>query len=99
MKLNGTPLRSPMPATVRLAEAPISVPLPPRQAPSERHHQSGSILSAPPKAGAMLLMSGIIVATKGMLSTIADKNADAHRMAYPAWAILPPVAATSLLAS
>jgi hypothetical protein len=70
-----------MPATVRLAEAPINVPLPPRQAPSDKHHHSGSILSAPPKAGAMLLMSGIMVATKGMLSTIAESTADAHRIA------------------
>ena len=29
----------------------------------------------------MFLISGIMVATNGMLSTIADSNADAHRMA------------------
>ena len=81
MKLNGTPLRSPMPATVRLAEAPIKVPLPPRQAPSDRHHHSGWICPAPPNDGAMFLISGIMVATNGMLSTIADRTADAHRMA------------------
>ena len=45
---NGMPLRSAIPATVRFADAPISVPLPPRQAPSESDHHSGSILSAPP---------------------------------------------------
>ena len=41
MKRKGMPARSAMPATVRLAEAPISVPLPPRQAPSESDHHSG----------------------------------------------------------
>ncbi len=29
----------------------------------------------------MLLISGIMVATNGMLSTIAERIADAHRMA------------------
>jgi hypothetical protein len=32
----------------------------------------------------MLLIKGDMVATKGMLSTIADRKADAHRMAKPA---------------
>src|SRR5258706_2738994 len=42
-KRKGTPARSAMPATVRLALAPISVPLSPRQAPSESvHHSSRS---------------------------------------------------------
>src|SRR4051794_9915903 len=99
MKRNGMPLRSAMPATVRFAEAPIRVPLPPRQAPSDKHHHSGSILSAPPYAGAMLLISGIMVATKGMLSTIEERMAEAHKIVKPALAMLPPVAATSLLAS
>src|SRR4051794_40190251 len=75
------PLRSAMPATVRFAEAPISVPLPPRQAPSDRHHHRGWMASGPPKAGAMFLISGIMVATKGMLSTIADNTAEAQRIA------------------
>src|SRR5882724_3550746 len=80
MKRNGMPARSAMPATVRLAEAPISVPLPPRQAPSDSDHHSGSSPSGPPKVGAMLLITGIMVATKGMLSMMADSRAEAHRM-------------------
>ena len=52
--------------------------------------------SSPPNAGAIVLISGIIVATKGMLSTIEDRTAEAHRMAKPAAAMLPPVASTSL---
>src|SRR5215467_10146111 len=80
MKRKGMPARSAMPATVRLALAPISVPLPPRQAPSESAHHSGSSPSAPPNVGAMLLMTGIMVATKGMLSMIADNRAEAQRM-------------------
>src|SRR5215510_16382861 len=80
-KRKGTPARSAMPATVRLALAPISVPLPPRQAPSDRDHQSGISASGPPKVGAMLLITGIMVATNGMLSMIADRMAEAHRIA------------------
>jgi len=41
--LSESPARSPMPATVRFAEAPISVPLPPKQAPRDSAHQSGRI--------------------------------------------------------
>ena len=83
-KPKAMPLRSAMPATVRLAVAPISVPLPPRQAPSDRHHHSGAICAGPPKAGAMPLITGIITATNGMLSTIAARNADSQRMMTPA---------------
>src|SRR6476469_6678885 len=88
-----------MPATVRLAEAPIRVLLSHRHAPSERHHHSGSMLAAPPNDGAIFLMRGIIVATNGMLSTIEDRTADAQRMAYPVVSRSPPVAETSLSAS
>src|SRR5215510_16479085 len=80
-KRKGMPARSAMPATVRLALAPISVPLPPRQAPRDSDHQSGISASGPPKVGAMLLITGIMVATKGMLSMIADRMAEAHRIA------------------
>jgi hypothetical protein len=38
MKPIGCPARSARPATVRFAEAPISVPLPPKQAPMARDH-------------------------------------------------------------
>jgi hypothetical protein len=51
--------------------------------------------SAPPKAGAVVLISGIMVATNGMLSTIEDRIADPQRMANPAAAKLPPIALTS----
>ena len=39
----------------------------------------------------MSLTNGIIVATNGMLSTIDDKIADAHRMAYTVTRRSPPV--------
>src|SRR5512147_3182912 len=97
-KRNETPLRSAMPATVRLALAPISVPLPPRQAPSDNAHHSGIKPSGPPNVGAIALIIGIIVATNGMLSTIADSAAEAHRMLTPVTVRSPPVASTSLLA-
>ena len=44
----------------------------------------------------MPLISGIMVATNGMLSSSADKTAETHRMMVPAAARLPPVSATSL---
>src|SRR6185369_18051596 len=93
------PLRSAMPATARFAAAPVSVALPPRQAPSERHHQSGSIALGPPKAGAMLLITGIMAATNGMLSKIAERMAEDQRITEPATAMRAPVSATTLSAS
>src|SRR5215470_18798947 len=90
-KRNGMPARSAMPATVRLALAPISVPLPPRQAPSDSDHQRGRIAAGPPKVGAMFLITGIIVATKGILSMIAERNAEAQRITSAVAARLPPV--------
>jgi hypothetical protein len=50
--------RSAMPATVRLADAPIKVPLPPRHAPSDSAHHNGNRPSVPPKVGAIALISG-----------------------------------------
>ena len=47
----------------------------------------------------MPLISGIMVATNGMLSNTADKNADTQRMIAPATAMRPPVSATSLSAA
>src|SRR5262245_41895515 len=91
MKRKEMPARSAMPATVRLAEAPMSVPLPPRQAPSDSDHQSGSRPSGPPNVGAMFLTIGIMVATKGMLSMIADRIAEAQRTAMAVTARSPPV--------
>ena len=85
-----------MPATAKFADAPVSVPLPPRQAPSESDHHKGSIAFGPPKAGAMPLISGIMVATNGMLSMTADRIAEIHRMIVAATTRLPPVSATSL---
>src|SRR5262249_12364591 len=73
-----TPLRSAIPATVKLALAPIKVPFPPRQAPSDRAHQTGRNASSPPKLDPIPLMTGIIVATKGMLSMKADSSAEAQ---------------------
>src|SRR5206468_11888552 len=80
-KRNVVPARSASPATTRLADAPISVPLPPRHAPSDRAHHSGTSAASPPNVGAIALISGIIVATTGMLSMNADRTADAQRIA------------------
>ncbi len=40
------PSRATRPATTRLAEAPIRVKLPPRHAPRESDHHSGSVVEA-----------------------------------------------------
>src|SRR5579862_7274474 len=81
-------LRCAMPATVRLAEAPMSVPLPPKQAPSESAHHKGSSASSPPSSGARILIKGIIAATNGILSMMAERIADAQRIADTAKARL-----------
>ena len=47
----------------------------------------------------MLLISGIIVATNGMLSKIAERNAEDHKMTAPAVAMRAPVSPTTLPAS
>src|SRR5512147_1397332 len=89
-KRNETPLRSAMPATVRLALAPMRVPLPPRQAPSDNAHHTGEMASVPPKLGAIALIIGIMVATNGILSMIADSTAEAHKMLTPVTVKSPP---------
>ena len=50
------------------------------QAPSDKAHHSGITCSAPPRCGAISRISGIIAATNGILSTIADKMAEPHRI-------------------
>ena len=77
-----TPARSAMPATVRLARgadqrAVAAETGAERQRPPQRHQA----LPVRRRSGAIALISGIIVATNGMLSTIADSTAEAHRIA------------------
>src|ERR1043165_3098350 len=83
-KLNSTPAFSARPAATRFGLAPTSVPLPPRQAPRASDHQMGKSAWSPPKAGARLLIRGIMVATNGILSTMAERMADPHRTAVAA---------------
>ena len=79
-KLMGCPSRWAIPATITFAEAPISVPLPPKQAPSDKAHQTGIIASLPPIDGSIDLIIGIIVATKGILSIALEIIAEDQRM-------------------
>ncbi len=88
-KLMGLPYLEAMPATMTLADAPIRVPLPPRQAPRARAHQVGSI--GIPEICPMVCSKGIIVATNGMLSTKAEAIADSHKTSKPVCAGLAPV--------
>lgn len=93
------PFFSDMPATMTFAEAPISVPFPPRQAPRDNAHQSGSnsVGDIPPKLP-IWWISGIIVATKGMLSTKAEAMAENHNINIPVSLKLPAVAVIAHLA-
>ena len=75
-KLSGCPSRWASPATITLADAPISVPLPPKQAPNESAHHTGIMASRPPIVGSMVLSIGIMVATNGMLSIALESTAD-----------------------
>ena len=76
MKCIGWPSRCAMPATMTLAEAAISEPLPPKQAPSDKAHQTGIMASRPPREVSIDLIIGIMVATNGMLSMAVDTKAD-----------------------
>ena len=95
--VTGRPAFSAMLATTMLADAPISVPLPPRQAPRERDHHSGLRSVTPPSLPGSWI-SGIIVATKGILSTKADARADSQRISRPVEKTAPPVNSSDCLA-
>ena len=88
-----TPFFSAMPATMTFAEAPISVPLPPKHAPKDNAHQSGSssVGEIPPRLP-IWCIRGIMVATKGMLSTKAEAIAENHKINIPVMVKLPAVA-------
>ena len=70
-----------------LAEAPMGVPLPPMSVPRARAQASGG--SGIP-AAARLRITGIIVAAKGMLSTMAEEKAETQRMMVMTMTKLPP---------
>ena len=72
-----------------MALAPISVPLPPRQAPKDNAHQSGSRLVIP--IAPISLIIGISVATKGMLSINAEAIALSHKISIVEAVTFPDV--------
>src|SRR5918997_2816927 len=77
--LNDIPSLPTSPATTRLAEAPMRVKFPPRQAPRESDHHNGSTVAASyPRAWASSSITGTIVAVKGMLSTIPEAKPLPH---------------------
>ncbi len=76
-----------------LAEAPMRVPLPPRQAPRARDHHTGSILV--PAIALISWSMGIMVATKGILSMKAEAMADNHKIRYAVISSCPPVRFTA----
>ena len=77
MKVIGYPFFALTPARTTLALAPMRVPFPPRQAPRERAHHSGAT-STPLLS--IVSISGMRVATNGMLSKKDEMMADTHRM-------------------
>lgn len=77
------------------ALAPISVPFPPRQAPSEIAHQSGVTSSWP----CIAEMIGSIVAQNGMLSKSAEITAEPINSTSINVNVLPPVTSTRACAS
>ena len=83
-----------MEATTTLALAPISVPLPPKQAPKANDHHIGSRLLSP--ICPISCISGISVATKGILSIKAEATALIHKISIAVALTLPLV---SLIAS
>jgi hypothetical protein len=76
-KLIGLPDFSAMPSTMTLAEAPTAVTLPPRSAPRASAHHNTCDCRVP-SAATSSATTGLIVATYGMLSTMADRIADPH---------------------
>ena len=72
-KPTGWPARSPNPATIMLAAEPVSVALSPRPAPRARGHHTGSSIAAPPRPFSMVSTNGIMVATKGLITDIANQ--------------------------
>ena len=61
-----------------LAEAPIKVPLPPKQAPKARAQARGRI-EIPSTFSTICIITGTIVAVKGMLSTNAWRTCRYYR--------------------
>ena len=86
-----------MPATTTLAEAPINVPLPPKQAPSDKAHHTGIMTSRPPTDSSIDLIIGIMVATNGMLSITLERIAELHKIKYVIAVRLPPVSSKNQL--
>mmetsp|Transcript_25290 Transcript_25290/g.60898 ORF Transcript_25290/g.60898 Transcript_25290/m.60898 type:complete len:231 (-) Transcript_25290:1716-2408(-) len=73
------PSTSALDAMTMLAEAPMRVPLPPKHAPKARAQARGR-METPSTSATSCWRTGTIVAVKGMLSTKAEKMAEAHTM-------------------
>ena len=88
-KLMGCPSRLDIPATITFAEAAINEPLPPKQAPRDKAHQTGIMAALPPIDSSMDLIIGIIVATKGILSIAVETKAEIQMTSIAAFSMLP----------
>ena len=86
----GYPAFSAKPNVITFADAPTGEPFPPRHAPNANDHHTGirvgwwtTDLKSIPEGNIVCAVSvtrGIMLATKGMLSTIAELTAENHRV-------------------
>src|SRR3990167_252853 len=86
----GYPAFPARPSVITFADAPTGEPFPPRHAPRARDHHTGisvgcwtTDLKSVPEgntACAVSITRGIMLATKGMLSTIAELIAENHKV-------------------
>jgi hypothetical protein len=87
-QLTGYPSLSAIAVPTTLADAPIGVPLPPISVPKAKAQANGGKLN--PVVFARLLITGTIVAAKGILSIMAEAKADSQRMIDIIKMALPP---------
>src|SRR4030043_1989625 len=87
-QLTGCPSLSAIAVPTTLADAPIGVALPPISVPKANVHDNVGRLNE--VVWARLLITGTIVAAKGILSTIAEAKADSHNMIGIIKMALPP---------
>mmetsp|Transcript_30343 Transcript_30343/g.76324 ORF Transcript_30343/g.76324 Transcript_30343/m.76324 type:complete len:225 (+) Transcript_30343:265-939(+) len=89
INVTGKPSTSALDAMTMLADAPIRVPLPPKQAPKARAQARGR-MDTPSTSRTSCWRTGTMVAVKGMLSTKAEKMALDQTMRMMAKICLDP---------
>lgn len=96
-QLIGCPCLAAIEVPTTLALAPIGVALPPISVPIAKVHDRMD--KSTPVVLANVLITGIIVAANGMLSTKAEAKADTHKMMATMIIIFPPLISPMKLAT